>query len=202
MVIRAYTSFKKALTHFDGAPLLLLRLYLAPIFIQAGWTKVIGFSDTVAWFGNQEWGLGLPFPAVLVTLTIAAELVGGVMLLLGLFTRLVSIPLSITMLVAMITVHAKNGWLAIADTSSWFADGTLFYDGSVMASADRLEMAKSILQEYGRYDWLTQSGNFVILNNGIEFAATYFLMLLILLFYGGGKYVSVDHLLARQKPVP
>ncbi|NMH58627.1 DoxX family protein [Alteromonas ponticola] len=196
----AYSKLKTLLSVFDGVPLLLIRLYLAPVLIQAGWSKVLGFTDTVAWFGNQEWGLGLPLPTLLVILTIGAELVGGVMILLGLFTRLVSIPLSFTMLVAMVTVHAANGWLAIADPSSWLADGTLLYDKSVMASADKLEMAKAILQEHGQYDWLTQSGKFVILNNGIEFAATYFLMLLVLLFYGGGKYVSVDYLLSRQKP--
>lgn len=54
-----------------------------------------------------------------------------------------------------------------------------------------------ILQEHGNYEWLTESGNFVILNNGIEFAATYFVMLLALFFMGGGRYVSVDWWLAR-----
>ncbi len=201
MINDLYSQFKSGLTRIDGLPLLLIRLYLAPVLIQAGWNKVMGFSDTVAWFGNAEWGLGLPAPAVLVTLTIAAELVGGVMILLGLFTRLISIPLMTAMVVAMITVHAKNGWLAIADPASWLADGTLYYDKAVMLSADKLEMANSILKEYGQYEWLTQSGKFVILNNGIEFAATYFVMLSVLLFYGGGKYVSVDYLLSQQKLV-
>ncbi len=199
MVNSLYSRFKNTLTQIDCIPLLLIRLYLAPVLIQAGWNKVIGFADTVAWFGNAEWGLGLPVPAVLVTLTIAAELVGGVMILLGFFTRLISIPLIVTMFVAMITVHGKNGWLAIADPSSWLANGTIYYDKAVMASADKLEMANSILKEYGQYEWLTQSGKFAILNNGIEFAATYFVMLLVLLFYGGGKYVSVDYLLSKQK---
>ncbi|MCW8092063.1 HvfX family Cu-binding RiPP maturation protein [Alteromonas sp. ASW11-130] len=199
MLRGAYIKFKKLLNYFNGVPLLLVRLYLAPVLIQAGWTKVIGFSDTVAWFGNSEWGLGLPLPEILVILTICAELIGGVMILLGLFTRLVSIPLCFTMLVAMITVHAENGWLAIADKSSWLADGTLYYDNAIMTSGDKLAMANSILQEYGHYEWLTQSGKFVILNNGIEFAATYFILLLVLLFYGGGKYLSIDYLLSRQK---
>lgn len=46
--------------------------------------------------------------------------------------------------------------------------------------------------EHGNYDWLTSSGSVVILNNGIEFAATYFVMLLALFFMGGGRYVSLD----------
>jgi uncharacterized membrane protein YphA (DoxX/SURF4 family) len=54
------------------------------------------------------------------------------------------------------------------------------------------------LQEHGNYDWLTEYGNFVVLNNGIEFAATYFVMLLALFFIGGGKYLSIDYWLARK----
>ncbi len=38
----------------------------------------------------------------------------------------------------------------------------------------------------------------MILNNGIEFAATYFIMLLVLLFMGGGRYTSVDYFIGRK----
>ena len=37
-----------------------------------------------------------------------------------------------------------------------------------------------------------------MLNNGIEFAATYFIMLLALLYLGAGQYVSVDYWFARK----
>ena len=40
----------------------------------------------------------------------------------------------------------------------------------------RLNAAKSLLREHGNYTWLTGKGNIVILNNGIEFAATYFII--------------------------
>ncbi|HHE31716.1 MAG TPA: hypothetical protein ENL07_03575, partial [Chlorobaculum parvum] len=63
---------------------------------------------------------------------------------------------------------------------------------------ERLERAMAILQEHGNYEWLTSSGEFVILNNGIEFAATYFIMLLVLFFYGAGRSVSLDYWIARQ----
>ena len=168
--------------------------------IQAGWTKHTGFADVVEWFGNHEWGLGLPFPSLLAGLATYAELVGGVLLLLGLFTRLASVPLLVTMLVAMVKVHAENGWLAIADSGSWLANGVLWTDESVMQSAEKLAAAKALLREHGHYDWLTSSGNFVVLNNGIEFAATYFVMLLVLFFYGGGRYFAVDYWLKRRNP--
>ena len=177
----------------DGIPLLLLRLYLAPVMIQAGWNKASSFDSIVDWFGNDEYGLGLPMPLVMAFLATAAELVGGVLLLLGALTRLVSIPLMVTMIVAMVSVHAKNGWLAIADASSWLADGTILLNENIMAAPEKLAAAKSLLQEHGHYDWLTSSGNFVVLNNGIEFAATYFIMLLVLFIYGGGRFFSVDY---------
>ena len=177
----------------DGIPLLLLRLYLAPVMIQAGWNKASSFDSIVDWFGNDDYGLGLPMPFVMAFLATAAELVGGVLLLLGALTRLVSIPLMVTMIVAMVSVHAKNGWLAIADASSWLADGTILTNENIMAAPEKLAAAKSLLQEHGHYDWLTSSGNFVVLNNGIEFAATYFIMLLVLFIYGGGRFFSVDY---------
>ncbi|AFS37243.1 MULTISPECIES: DoxX family protein [Alteromonas] len=177
----------------DGIPLLLLRLYLAPVMIQAGWNKASSFDSIVDWFGNDDYGLGLPMPLVMAFLATAAELVGGVLLLLGALTRLVSIPLMVTMIVAMVSVHAKNGWLAIADASSWLADGTILLNENIMAAPEKLAAAKSLLQEHGHYDWLTSSGNFVVLNNGIEFAATYFIMLLVLFIYGGGRFFSVDY---------
>ncbi|MCY7294012.1 HvfX family Cu-binding RiPP maturation protein [Alteromonas sp. a30] len=183
---------------FDGLAPLLLRLYLAPVMIQAGWNKYSAFSDTAAWFGNPDWGLGLPMPGLLAALAIAAELVGGVLLLVGLATRWVAIPLMITMLVAAFSVHWENGWLAIADASSWLADGTILYNESIMSAPDKLNAAKSILQEHGNYNWLTSSGKFVVLNNGIEFAMTYFIMLFSLFFTGGGRFTSIDYFLSKK----
>ena len=194
---QVYVKSLQWLPPIDGLAPLLLRLILAPVLIQAGWNKFSHFADTVAWFGNSDWGLGLPLPWLLASLAIAAELIGGVMLLLGLLTRLVTIPLLVTMLVAIFAVHLPYGWPAIADTSSWLADGTLLLNERVMDSSDKIEAARSLLQQHGNYDWLTSSGKLVILNNGIEFAAIYFAMLLSLLFSGGGRYVSTDYWLQR-----
>ncbi|WP_341206054.1 DoxX family protein [uncultured Psychrosphaera sp.] len=202
MIIDAITSrYEKSLqmlSNLDGIAPLLLRLYLAPIFIQAGWNKLANFDSTVQWFGNAQWGLGLPFPELLAALAAGSEFIGGWLLLLGLFTRLTAIPLMITMLVAAFGVHGKNGWLALADSSSWLADGTIFFNESIMAAAEKKEAAVAILQQHGNYDWLSSSGSFTILNNGMEFSITYFIMLLVLFFYGAGRFTSVDHYLAKR----
>ena len=171
---------------------LLLRLYLAPLFYMAGINKYNSFDETVAWFGNPDWGLGLPMPWLMAFLATATELAGAVLLLLGFATQWIAIPLMFTMVVAMFTVHWHNGWLAISTGSGLFATER------TMGAIDRLDRAKSILREHGNYSWLTENGSFVVLNNGIEFAATYFIMLLALLYLGAGQYVSVDYWIARK----
>lgn len=179
------------LAHLNGIATLALRLFLAPVLWMAGMNKFTSFDSTVEWFGNSDWGLGLPLPGLMAGLATATELVGAVLLTLGLFTRLITLPLIFTMLVAIASVHWENGWQAIADPQAPFANQ------SVIASTEKLERARSILREHGNYDWLTSSGKFVILNNGIEFATSYLAMLLALLFLGGGRYVSVDFWLMR-----
>jgi len=170
---------------------LALRLYLVPIFWMAGTKKLGSMEDTIAWFGNAEWGLGLPFPALMAWSATLTEILGAIALLLGLAIRWFSIPLMATMIVAAVTVHLKNGWLAIAEGSGIFATER------TIEATERLQAAKSLLQEHGNYDWLTEHGNFVVLNNGIEFAATYFIMLLTLFFIGGGRYVSSDYWVSK-----
>ncbi|GMQ96393.1 MAG: DoxX family protein [Gammaproteobacteria bacterium] len=178
---------------FDFLGPLLLRLYLVPVFWMAGINKFNAFEDTAEWFGNPDWGLGLPVPTLMAFLATSTELAGAVMLLFGFAVRWVAIPLLITMLVAVFSVHWTHGWQAISDAKS-----CLFNCGEVDAALERLGAARNLLQEYGNYEWLTESGSFVILNNGIEFAATFFVMLLMLFFVGGGKYVSVDYWVVRK----
>ncbi|WP_261844066.1 HvfX family Cu-binding RiPP maturation protein [Aliamphritea ceti] len=194
-LVKHYNSVHNLLdkTRFaEGIAPLLLRLYLAPVLMQAGYNKLSHFEDTAAWFGNPDWGLGLPFPEVMAALAAGTEFFGGVLLIIGLATRWISIPLMVTMLVAAFTVHIDNGWLAISDASSWLANDR------VMEASERLSRAKEILQENGNYGWLTGKGSVVILNNGIEFAITYFIMLLSLFFTGGGRYLSIDYWLAKS----
>lgn len=176
----------------DGLPPLLFRLILSPVMMQAGWNKLSGWENTVAWFGDTDWGLGLPLPTLMAFLAVATELVGGAFLLVGFAVRWAAIPLMITMLVAAFAVHWENGWLAISDSTSWLANER------VMEAAARKEKAISILKEHGHYSWLTGKGSITILNNGVEFAVTYFVMLFSLFFTGAGRFFSVDYWLKRH----
>lgn len=195
------TTIFKPLSHLEGIAPLLLRLYLVPTLWMAGSKKIdfgtfMPYQSTVDWFGNPDWGLGMPAPALMAFLAGWTEVLGAIFLAVGFAVRWISIPLMFTMVVAATSVHWDNGWQAIADPEGPFANER------VEASAQRLGAAKEILKEHGNYDWLTESGPIVILNNGIEFAATYFLMLLSLMFMGGGRYFSLDYWLARAAGLP
>ena len=68
-----------------------------------------------------------------------------------------------------------------------------------LSAVERLDRAKEILREHGHYEWLTENGSLVILNNGIEFAATYLIMLVALFFIGAGRTLSVDDWIGRWR---
>jgi uncharacterized membrane protein YphA (DoxX/SURF4 family) len=172
---------------FDFLGPLAMRLYLVPIFWMAGTKKLADMDSTIAWFGNPDWGLGLPYPEFMAWAATLTETAGAVLLLIGFAVRWISIPLMVTMVVAMVTVHLQNGWLAIAEGTGLFA--TERTEGAI----ERLEVARNILKEHGNYEWLTENGSIVVLNNGIEFAATYFIMLLVLFFIGAGRFFSMDY---------
>tara|TARA_X000000950_G_scaffold47158_1_gene54364 strand:- start:45 stop:641 length:597 start_codon:yes stop_codon:yes gene_type:complete len=190
-LIRRLNKPLEFLAFADFLAPLALRLYLVPVFWMAGSNKLQSMESTIAWFGNPDWGLGLPLPALLAWLATLTEAIGAILLLIGLGVRWISLPLMITMLVAAFAVHWQNGWLAIAEKTGVFATER------TVEATERLDRAKDILQEHGNYGWLTEHGNFVVLNNGIEFAATYFVMLLALLYLGSGK-AGVDYWLNRK----
>jgi len=170
---------------------LALRLYLVPVFWMAGTKKLADIESTAAWFGNPDWGLGLPFPELMAWMASLTEAGGAILLFFGIAVRWISIPLMVTMIVAAVTVHLQNGWLAIAEGSGFFASER------TAGAIERLDRAKDILRENANYEWLTENGSIVILNNGIEFAATYTIMLLVLFFIGPGK-ASIDHLISKR----
>jgi len=167
---------------------LALRLYLAPIFIIAGWNKLTALEDTAYFFGEI---LGLPAPMLMAALAALTEFIGGLSLLAGLGVRFLAVPLMFTMIVAATTAHWDQGWHALPETTltvpwEWRTD--LIEEAQL-----RKDRAKAILQEHGNYKWLTEAGSITILKNGIEFAATYFIMLLALFFTGAGRYLSLDY---------
>ena len=189
---QAQTLLLDKIKLLDFTAPLLIRIYLAPIFIIAGWGKLSDLDSTAYYFGEF---LGMPLPELMAFLAGATEFFGGIAILIGLATRWFSIPLMFTMIVAAATAHWGNGWHALPETTltvpwEWRTD-------LIDEAVKRKDIARNLLEQHGNYEWLTEAGSFTVLKNGIEFAATYFIMLLPLLFFGAGR-ASVDHLLHKR----
>src|SRR5215831_11598569 len=85
-------------------PALLVRLYVGYFFFETGLGKVRNLAAMTERF--TEWGI--PAPAFNAALSGFTELIGGGLIVLGLLTRLVSIPLIINMAVAVLAVRMKK----------------------------------------------------------------------------------------------
>ena len=169
---------------------LALRVFLIPIFWMAGTEKWNNIESTAEWFGNPDWGLGLPAPLLMAYLASITEIIGAVCLTLGLAVRYITVPLLVTMLVAIFFVHFDNGWFAIATHEHQ----------SAMRLVEFLDWLQTTYPI--KYDQITELGRPVILNNGIEFGVTYAIMLVCLFFYGGGNYISCDYWISKYFPCP
>ncbi len=86
---------------------LVLRVVLGAIFAMHGWQKLEGGVSGTSGFLSM---LGFPMPDVFAVLLIAAELVGGIFLILGLFTHWTAKILAIVAIVALVTVHLGKGF--------------------------------------------------------------------------------------------
>ncbi|HLP12665.1 MAG TPA: DoxX family protein [Flavobacteriales bacterium] len=132
-----YFKFIDLIQKAEFLPLLAIRLLLAYEFYEPAMQKLQDFGGTVAWFDD----MGMPLPAVNAFLATATETLAFILLPIGLGTRLISIPLIITMLVAIATVHGSNGF-NVCDGGYKFPVyyiimlGVLLTRGAGMASID------------------------------------------------------------------
>ena len=89
-------------------PLLLMRLVLAYGFwgpAMMKWNNMSGIAD---WFDS----MGYPFPTLNAYLAGTTELLGAVLMVIGIGTRIISIPMMFIMFIAIFTVHISNGFEA------------------------------------------------------------------------------------------
>ena len=89
---------------------LVLRLVMGIGFCIHGWAKI---SKGTAGFGKLLAWIGIPFPQASAVVTSYTELIGGVVLILGIWTRFAVIPLAITMIVALFTINIHYGFSSI-----------------------------------------------------------------------------------------
>ena len=97
----------KALEKLDGGrdfALLLGRLGVGLVFVSTGWGKVHSLDKVPAFFTE----LGIPAPGLNAVVASFSELLCGSALVLGVLTRLATIPLIVTMIVAILTAKRKD----------------------------------------------------------------------------------------------
>ncbi|MGD9930603.1 MAG: DoxX family protein [Mangrovibacterium sp.] len=103
-----YRQVTGQLDALKSIPLFIIRLVLAYGFYGPATMKLGNIQSIADWFGS----MGFPFPLLNAYLATVTESLGVVLLLLGLGTRIISIPLMVTMLVAIFAVHFPNGFAA------------------------------------------------------------------------------------------
>lgn len=103
-----YLKLTQRLEDLKDLPLLFLRLVLAYGFFGPALMKLNDLDGIADWFRT----LGIPAPVLNAWLSAGTELLGSILLVVGFATRIIALPLMVTMLVAIRTVHWANGFEA------------------------------------------------------------------------------------------
>lgn len=105
---KLYSGYIHQLDNLRDLSPLILRLILAYGFFEPAWNKLQDVHAIGEWFESME----LPSPYFQAWLATITECLGVILLTLGLGTRIIAIPLFVTMMVAIKTVHWENGFAA------------------------------------------------------------------------------------------
>ncbi|HFQ61892.1 MAG TPA: DoxX family protein [Epsilonproteobacteria bacterium] len=108
MLKHIYPLTKRILSYGQSLSLLLARLAVAYGFYEPAMQKWSDIDSVATWFSS----MGIPFPTLNAYMAASTEITGVVLLTLGLFTRLISLPLMVVMIVAISTVHLAHGFAA------------------------------------------------------------------------------------------
>ena len=101
--VSLYRRLLKILNFLQSPFLLLVRVYWGWQFWQSGWGKLQDISKPIGFFTE----LGIPFPVFNAWFVALLECLRGILLIVGLASRLISIPLVIDMMVAYLTADRE-----------------------------------------------------------------------------------------------
>ncbi len=125
----------------SGWGLTLVRLSMGLIFMAHGYQKfMMGMAGVASYFAK----VGIPMPELMAPVIATVELVGGILLILGLATRWVGLVLALEMIVTGFWVQTRmNGWNASELDRILLAAGLLlFLAGPGRAAVDELWLEK------------------------------------------------------------
>jgi putative oxidoreductase len=108
---------------FQSILLLAMRLFWGYWFFQSGLGKLKNISSVVEFFNS----LGIPFPEINAYIAGSIECIGGLLLLIGFASRLVSIPLAVVMIVALLTAHVGAVKTIFSDPQSFIGQSPFNY---------------------------------------------------------------------------
>ena len=93
------------------------RLTVGIVFMGTGWGKLHTLDKVTQFFTD----LGIPMPGFNARLTACTEFFGGLLMLLGLGTRLVALPMAFTMVIAIITAKKDDidGFTSLFGFEEW-----------------------------------------------------------------------------------
>lgn len=105
---KVYLEFSRLGEYLQSFSLLFARLLVAYGFYEPAMMKWQDMESVAEWFGS----MGIAFPTFNAYMAASTEIIGVVLLTLGLFVRFISLPMVIIMIVAIVTVHLHNGFSA------------------------------------------------------------------------------------------
>jgi putative oxidoreductase len=100
---RAYALFLRAANSLQSPLLLAVRLYWGWQFLETGWGKLSDIPKVAGYFTS----LGIPAPSFNAHLVALLEFGGGILLILGLGSRLIALPLTFDMIMAYFTADRE-----------------------------------------------------------------------------------------------
>lgn len=137
------------MTNSNDIAALLLRLTLAALFLAHAWLKIFVFTPA----GTAGFFESLGLPGIVAYLTIFAEVIGAIALIIGLQTRWVSLALTPILIGSIVFVHGANGWLFSAPNGGWefpaFWAVALIVQALLGAGAYRMDITNGKLQYVG-----------------------------------------------------
>ena len=100
---KIYDGFVNAVSNTQSLFLLIVRLYWGSQIAQNGWGKLHNLDNVTQFFVS----LGLPAPGPTAFFVASFEMVGGILLALGLFSRIAALGIAVDMIVAYVTADRE-----------------------------------------------------------------------------------------------